>query len=232
MGNKKSRKRQADAVAPGDRVLAQLGLSPDEWAVAVGYGKGFLSGARFTEVSVCHRPSGRGRSASFHAAGKAAARREALAVARRLVSGAAARLSLRRGRGWGVALRERTLHVATMLAVADLGRSVAFYRDRLGFEVREEHPGVALLAHGPTLLYLAADSPPTPDKPGVWLSPPPASDRTAVNLVFRVADCRAAYAELRAAGVEFLAPPQQPPWGGWRCFGRGPDGYLFEIEQP
>ncbi len=85
MGNKKSRKRQADAVAPGERVLAELGLSPGEWAVGVGYGKGFLSGARFTEVSVRHRPSGRVRSASFYAAGKAAARREALAVARRLV---------------------------------------------------------------------------------------------------------------------------------------------------
>jgi catechol 2,3-dioxygenase-like lactoylglutathione lyase family enzyme len=31
-----------------------------------------------------------------------------------------------------------------MLAVADLDRSVAFYRDRLGFTVREEGPGLAL----------------------------------------------------------------------------------------
>jgi hypothetical protein len=91
MGNKKSRKRQADSVAPGDRVLAELGLSPAEWEVGVGYGKGFLSGARFTEVSVRHRPSGRERSEPFHAAGKAAARRGALAVARRLVQ------ELRRG---------------------------------------------------------------------------------------------------------------------------------------
>jgi catechol 2,3-dioxygenase-like lactoylglutathione lyase family enzyme len=131
-----------------------------------------------------------------------------------------------------MSLQEQTVRVAIMLAVADLDRSVAFYRDRLGFEVREAHAGIVLLAHGPMLLYLAADSPPTPDKPGVSLSPPQDSDRTAVNLVFRVADCRAVYVALREAGVEFLTPPQSPPWGGWRCFGRDPDGYLFEFEQP
>jgi len=85
MGNKRSRKRAADAVAPGNRVLAELGLDPGEWAVGVGYAKGFLSGSRHTEVTVCHRPSGRERRASFYGAGKAAARREAVAVARRLV---------------------------------------------------------------------------------------------------------------------------------------------------
>jgi catechol 2,3-dioxygenase-like lactoylglutathione lyase family enzyme len=124
------------------------------------------------------------------------------------------------------------LHVATMLVVADLDRSVAFYRDRLGFAVREQHADLALFALGPMLLYLVTHSPPTPDKPGVTLTCTNANDRTAVNLVFRVADCRAAHAELARRGVAFLAPPQSPPWGGWRCFARDPDGYLLEVEQP
>lgn len=85
MGSKKSWKRKADSVAPGTRVEAELGLDPAEWSVGVGYSKGILSGSRYTQVSVSHRPSGRQRSASFYAAGKAAARREAVAVARRLV---------------------------------------------------------------------------------------------------------------------------------------------------
>jgi hypothetical protein len=85
MGNKKSGKRKAAAVSPGNRVGAELGLDPVEWSVGVGYHKGILSGARYTRVSVCHLPSGRQRSASFYAAGKAAARREAVTVARRLV---------------------------------------------------------------------------------------------------------------------------------------------------
>jgi hypothetical protein len=85
MGNKKSQKRKAASVAPGARVEQELGLDPAEWSVGIGYSKGALSGSRYVEVSVCHRPSGRERSASFYAAGKAAARREAVAVARRLV---------------------------------------------------------------------------------------------------------------------------------------------------
>jgi hypothetical protein len=85
MGHKKSWKRKADSLAPGTRVQAELGLNPAEWSVGVGYSKGMLSGSRFTQVSVCHLPSGREKSASFYAVGKAAARREAVAVARRLV---------------------------------------------------------------------------------------------------------------------------------------------------
>ena len=129
-------------------------------------------------------------------------------------------------------LRQEIVHMATMLAVSELDRSVAFYRDRLGFESREVMPGLALLGHGPMLLYLVTDSPPTPDKLGVWLSPPADMTRTCVNLVFRVNDCPAVYERLRTAGVAFLSAPQSPTWGGWRCFGRDPDGYLFEIEQP
>jgi hypothetical protein len=85
MGNKKSSKRKADAIAPGTRVQMLLGLDPKEWSVGAGYCKGILSGSRYTLVSVCHLPSGREKSVSFYAASKAAARRDALAIARRLV---------------------------------------------------------------------------------------------------------------------------------------------------
>ena len=124
------------------------------------------------------------------------------------------------------------VHVATMLAVTDLGLSTAFYRDLLGFTVREEQEGIVLLALGPMLLYLVSPSPPTPDKPGVTLACTNRPDQTGVNLVFRVPDCQAAYHELSQRGLAFLSPPQAPPWGGWRCFARDPDGYLLEIEQP
>ncbi|HEX7718934.1 MAG TPA: VOC family protein, partial [Woeseiaceae bacterium] len=56
-------------------------------------------------------------------------------------------------------------------------------------------------------------------------------DRTAINLIFHVRDVRATYAALKKQGLEFLTPPQQPAWGGWRVFTRDPDGYLIEIEQ-
>jgi catechol 2,3-dioxygenase-like lactoylglutathione lyase family enzyme len=124
------------------------------------------------------------------------------------------------------------VHIATMLAVSDLARSLAYYCDGFGFEVREQAAHIVLLARDAMLLYLVVESPPTPDKPDVALAVPAAPERTPVCLVLRVADCRAAYSELCARGVVFLTPPQTPPWGGWRCFARDPDGYLVEIEQP
>ena len=59
-------------------------------------------------------------------------------------------------------------------------------------------------------------------------------DRSRMNalLVLEVEDCMAAFGELRDEGVEFLAEPYSPPWGGHRCFAVDPDGYLVELEQP
>jgi hypothetical protein len=60
------------------------------------------------------------------------------------------------------------------------------------------------------LLYLVLESPSTADKPAVTLGMTSTAERTSVNLVFRVKDCQAAYAELSKRGLPFLAPPQQP----------------------
>ena len=124
------------------------------------------------------------------------------------------------------------VHTATMLVVTNLEESVAFYRDKFGFDVREQEAHIALLACEPMLLYLIPESPPTPDKPSVTLGSTNTPTRTSVNLVFRVKDCRATFAELSANHVQFLTPPQQPTWGGWRCFTRDPNDYLIEIEEP
>ncbi len=132
----------------------------------------------------------------------------------------------------GKPLQGHLVHMATMLVVADINDSVAFYRDKLGFDVREHEPHIALLTRESMLLYLVPESPPTPDKPAVTLGATNTRERTSVNLVFRVDDCRAAYAELTARGLQFLTPPQQPSWGGWRVFARDPDGYLIEVEEP
>ncbi len=67
-------------------------------------------------------------------------------------------------------LQEHLVQMATMLVVADINDSVAFYRDKLGFDVREQEPHVALLAREAMLLYLIPESPPTPDKPDVTLA--------------------------------------------------------------
>ena len=127
-----------------------------------------------------------------------------------------------------------TTRAGAILAVADVERSVAWYRDRLGFELEASYddPPYATLALGGTRLSLAEQGHPAEDRPGVQMAAPEDRSRLQVVLVLEVSDCRGAYEELGAAGVEFLAKPFSPPWGGARCFAVDPDGYLVELEQP
>jgi len=39
-------------------------------------------------------------------------------------------------------LNGQLVHTATMLVVADIGESVAFYRNKLGFDVREHEANI------------------------------------------------------------------------------------------
>ena len=121
----------------------------------------------------------------------------------------------------------------TILAVADFERSLAFYRDRLGFEVQEtyEDPPYVTLARAGARLSLAEQGHPAEDRPGVSMVAPPDRSRLAAILVLEVTDCVGAHRELSAAGVPFLAEPYSPPWGGHRCFAVDPDGNLIELEE-
>lgn len=124
--------------------------------------------------------------------------------------------------------------VGTILAVSDFDRSVAFYRDRLGFEVEAmyDDPPYATLARTGARLSLAEQGHPAEDRPGVTMAAPSDPSRLAAVLVLEVSDCLAVYDDLRSAGVEFLAEPYSPPWGGHRCFAIDPDRNLIELEQP
>ena len=128
-------------------------------------------------------------------------------------------------------LAGRIDRLATMLCVNDLERSLTFYRDRLGFHVREAMEHIALIERDGILIYLFLESPPTADKPGVWIKPPTEPGAGSVILCFRVDDCRRVHEDLVAMGVEFLTRPKSPPWGGWRCFALDPDGHVIEFEE-
>lgn len=121
-----------------------------------------------------------------------------------------------------------------ILAVSDVARSAGWYRDRLGFTVEAEYddPPYATLTSAGARLSLAEQGHDAEDRPGVAMTAPEDPARLQVVLVLEVADCRGSYEELRAEGVEFLAEPFSPPWGGARCFAIDPDGYLVELEEP
>ena len=121
-----------------------------------------------------------------------------------------------------------------ILAVASVERSVAFYRDLLGFAVDAlyDDPPYASLGRAGMRLSLAEQGHPADDRPGVTMAAPADPAVADAVLVLEVADCLAVHNELSEAGAPMLAPPYSPPWGGHRFFVRDPDGYLVEVEQP
>jgi predicted enzyme related to lactoylglutathione lyase len=78
------------------------------------------------------------------------------------------------------------------IVVKDVDRAKAFYRDTLGLTFLFEFPGMAFFDCGGVRLYLARA-----DKPGLGTS----------VLYYRVADIRAAAADLASRGVAFLQQP-------------------------
>jgi catechol 2,3-dioxygenase-like lactoylglutathione lyase family enzyme len=118
-----------------------------------------------------------------------------------------------------------------LLVVADLARSVAWYRDVLGAVVVGEYRGTsAVLRFVGSWLLLVTGGDPTADKPTVTMAPPADPDRPSAELIVAVPDCHAAHAELVARGATFLSDPVEYPWEV-RAFFRDPDGHLFEISQ-
>ena len=124
--------------------------------------------------------------------------------------------------------------VGAILAVSNVDRSVAFYRDELGFDVEAlyDDPPYATLTLAGARLSLAEQGHPAEDRPGVELRAPSDAARADVVLVVEVDDARREHGRLSERGVRMLAEPYEPPWGGCRFFCVDPDGYLVEIEQP
>ena len=118
-----------------------------------------------------------------------------------------------------------------LLVVADVGRSLPWYRDVLGAEVVGEYGGTsAVLRFVGCWLLLVTGGEPTADKPTVTMAAPADPDRASAELIVAVPDCRAAHAELVGRGAQFLAAPVEYAWE-IRAFFRDPDGHLFEISQ-
>lgn len=133
----------------------------------------------------------------------------------------------------GAATVLRVTRAGAILAVADVDRSVAFYRDLLGFAVDAlyDDPPYASLSQAGMRLSLAEQGHPADDRPGVLMTAPDDPTRAAVVLVLEVADALGAHRHLQARGADMLAPPYSPPWGGCRFFVRDPDGFLVEMEE-
>ena len=119
--------------------------------------------------------------------------------------------------------------VTNTLIVADIQRSVAFYRDVLGAKVlREGEP--TFLQLGNIWLTINGGGGPTDDKPEVFASPPRDLNVLNIFLNLRVTDIRRYYDLWSSRGAKFITEPKVHATE-LRCYMRDPDGYLIEVGQ-
>ena len=114
-----------------------------------------------------------------------------------------------------------------ILFVADLERSVAFYRDVIGVPFRLRGDGyVEFATEGARFgLYdrnrlgeLTGQDSTTPNRPGG-------------EVVFLVGDVDAEAERLRAAGATILKGPLDRPWGHRTLHVEDPDGFVVELAE-
>ena len=115
------------------------------------------------------------------------------------------------------------------LIVADIARSVAFYRDVLGATVlREGEPTFLRLKN--IWIIINKGGGPTDDKPEVIASPPKDLNTLSSFLNLRVVDIERSYELWRSRGARFITEPKVHETEK-RCYMRDPDGYLIEVGQ-
>ena len=131
-----------------------------------------------------------------------------------------------------------TIH-STFLPHDDPDASLAFYRDTLGFEVRNDvgYAGMHWITVGPA------------DKPGtsIVLYPPAATpgvtddERRAIvemmakgsyaRIILATADLEGVFERLQASGAEVIQEPTDQPYGVRDCAFRDPAGNEIRINQ-
>jgi predicted enzyme related to lactoylglutathione lyase len=124
------------------------------------------------------------------------------------------------------------------ITVNDLDKSLAFYRDALGLEVRND-----VASGGFRWVTLGS---PDETGPEIVLSEPHAgrskADGDALQelltkgvlpmTIFSVDDVDVAFERARASGAEVLQEPIDQPWGPRDCGFRDPSGNMVKIQAP
>ena len=121
------------------------------------------------------------------------------------------------------------------LGVADLERSLTFYRDGLGLPTegivgREfEHGAVAFfeLSGGMKLAIWAQDD--IVHDTGLPKTPISSTSFTIGHNVVRREEVDVVVAQARRAGAEIVKQPQETFYGGYAGYFRDPDGHLWEV---
>jgi predicted enzyme related to lactoylglutathione lyase len=118
------------------------------------------------------------------------------------------------------AASEGLSHIAPVLRVSDISRSLAFYRDRLGFAVEFVYESFyAGVCRDGCHIHLKG-------------SPPPRRDQTAfereehIDIYIGVQSAETLWERFASAGVAVVVPLRQMPYGT-EFYVRDPDGYIL-----
>lgn len=118
----------------------------------------------------------------------------------------------------------RLTYVAPVFRVADLPRSLAYYRDRLGFEVEFNYEGfyASVLRDG-CHIHLKCAAPVERDQAAF-------EHDEHLDACFGVQDAQALASRLAAAGAAFSVPLRSMPYGR-EFYVKDPDGYILGFIQ-
>ncbi len=130
----------------------------------------------------------------------------------------------------------------TQLWVHDQDEALAFYTDKLGWEVRSdatlpEMGGFRWLTVGPVgqpdfaIVLMAIPGPPVFEEETARQVRDLMGKGAAGTVFLTTDDARASYEELKGRGVEFTEEPTEYPYGIDSSF-RDPSGNAFRLTQP
>jgi lactoylglutathione lyase len=111
-----------------------------------------------------------------------------------------------------------------ILTVSDMSRSLAFYRDLLGFELTYTFPDEA----DPAFASLAVEG----GKLGLGSAGDEPVESASTALWLYTDDVDGAVSRLRDAGVPVVAEPADQSWGERVASVSDPDGYVVHIGAP
>jgi predicted enzyme related to lactoylglutathione lyase len=112
--------------------------------------------------------------------------------------------------------------VGILLYTHDLERMRTFYRDVVGFEPLHDRPHQIIFRwEGNFRLTIVPHSDLREGN----------RDPLHIMLNLGVSDIGAVHRRLSAAGVTFIRPPEQEPWGGWIATFQDPDNNIIQLLQ-
>jgi predicted enzyme related to lactoylglutathione lyase len=107
------------------------------------------------------------------------------------------------------------------LGVTDLAKSVAFYRDKAGFNLQNQFESFAFFSAGPIMLMLNDE-----------LRRPEGPLSGAMEIVVAAESVTAAHNQLTERGCHFVNQPREVTPGSWAATFADPDGHWLTLFGP